>query len=140
MRNEVITIQTDFSVMDVDLIHDYLSNQSYWAKDRTRAEVLKSMENSLCFGAFAEHENQVGFARVATDYAVFAWVMDVFVLPEFQGSGIGKKLMEAVMTHPLLSNVNGIGLRTLDAHELYRKFGFERVPDADNWMFKRTKS
>ncbi|MEO1487056.1 MAG: GNAT family N-acetyltransferase [Bacteroidota bacterium] len=139
MSSEAITIQTDFERMDLNLIHDYLSNQSYWAKGRSKSDVEKSMQNSLCFAAFTNENRQVGFARVATDYVVFGWIMDVFVIPEFQGQGIGKQLIEAIMQYPSLKDINGLGLRTNDAHTLYQKFGFAPISDVDTWMFKSGK-
>ncbi|MEL6305114.1 MAG: GNAT family N-acetyltransferase [Bacteroidota bacterium] len=140
MRNYAVTIQTDFSLMNLDLIHDYLSNQSYWAKGRSKADVEKSMRNSLCFGAFTNENGQIGFARVATDYVVFGWIMDVFVVPGFQGQGVGKQLMEAIVQHPSITKINGLGLRTNDAHTLYQKFGFGPIPDVNTWMFKSMQS
>ena len=140
MSSEAITIQTDISLMNLDLIHDYLSNQSYWAKGRSKADVEKSMRNSLCFGAFTKENEQIGFARVVTDYVVFGWIMDVFVLPEFQGQGVGKQLIEAIVQHPSLAKINVLGLRTNDAHTLYQKFGFAPIPDVNTWMFKSYRS
>lgn len=129
-------ITTDASKMDVNFIHDYLSNHSYWAKGRTMELVEKSLNNSLCFGIFKTNGKQVGFARVATDYVVFAWLMDVFVDEDHRGSGIGKMLIESIINYPALHEVNGIGLRTRDAHAFYADFGFERIPEPETWMFK----
>ncbi len=123
--------------MNIDFIHHYLSNSSYWAKGRTLELVEKSMNNSLCFGVFTKNETQIGFARIATDYVVFAWMMDVIVDENYRGQGIGRMLIENIVEHPDLKNVNGIGLRTNDAHGLYREFGFGEIPHPETWMFKK---
>ncbi|WP_223826548.1 GNAT family N-acetyltransferase [Flagellimonas sp. S3867] len=122
--------------MDIPLIHQYLSQQSYWAKGRSVELVEKSIDNSLCFGVFDENENQIAFARIATDFVVFAWLMDVFVKESHKGIGVGKLLMDAIVYHPDLTPVKGIGLRTNDAHNFYRKYGFDSIPDPETWMFK----
>ncbi|TAI49811.1 N-acetyltransferase [Flagellimonas allohymeniacidonis] len=134
-----VSISTDKGKMDIGLIHEYLSKQSYWAKGRSYDLVEKSMANSLCFGAFDENDKQIGFARIATDYVVFAWLMDVFVVDDCKGKGIGKQLLQAILEHPNLTPVNGIGLRTEDAHDFYASFGFEEIPKPNTWMLK-TKS
>ena len=133
-------ISTDSSKMDIDLIHNYLSEKSYWAKGRSKDLVKKSMKNSICFGAFDQNDEQIGFARVATDYVVFAWVMDVFIVDEYAGKGIGQKLLQFIIKHPDLQKVNGIGLRTNDAHQFYMKFGFDTAPEPHTWMFKKNTS
>ena len=131
-------IRTDKSAMDIDFIHGYLSEQAYWAKGRSREEVMKSMENSLCFGLFNQ-KRQIGFGRVATDYVVFAWLMDLFVDPEYRGMGFGKALVRNIVEYPQLKSVNGMGLRTQDAQELYKNEGFGPIPDPETWMFKKMK-
>ncbi len=130
-------ISMDKTKMNVVFIHDYLCNHSYWAKDRSIEMVMKSMENSLCFGAFTTQGKQIAFARLVTDYVVFAWLMDVFVDDTFRGKGIGKKLIEYILSLPELQNVNGIGLRTSDAHGLYQKFGFKEIEDTNTWMLRK---
>ena len=115
--------------LDLDLVHSHL-NTTYWAKARARDVVERSLRHSLCFGAYAEGE-QVGFARVVTDRAVFAYLMDVFVLPEHQGQGIGKALVRAVVGHPDLRGLRLFVLRTRDAHGLYRQFGFEMLTNPE---------
>ena len=121
--------------MDVTYIHNYLSHESYWAKGRSRAQVERSIASSLCFGLF-DGDKQLGFARISTDYVVFAWLMDFFIDPEFRGHGLGKLLLESILDHPDLQEVNGIGLRTEDAHGLYKKYGFGEIPKPETWMFK----
>ncbi|WP_321347311.1 GNAT family N-acetyltransferase [uncultured Draconibacterium sp.] len=129
----MIEISTNKQKLDIQLIHNYLSNESYWAKGRSLETVQRSIENSLCFGVY--HENrQLGFARVITDYAVFAWLLDVFILPEYQGKGYGKKLVKAIITHPDLQGLRRWGLGTDDAHELYKQFGFTSLQKPENMM------
>ena len=102
--NNRIQISTDKSKLDIKIIHNYLCNESYWAKGRSIETVAKSIENSLCFGVYLD-KNQVGFARVVTDYAVFAWIMDVFILKEYRCNGSGKMLMNSIMNHDKLQNL-----------------------------------
>ena len=126
-------ISTDQARLDLKLIHDFLSNSSYWAKGRSLETVRRSIENSLAFGLY-EHERQVGFARVVTDYATFAWVADVFVLDEFRGQGLGTWLVEVMLAHPQLQGFRRWSLATKDAHEIYRKFGFSELKRPERWM------
>ncbi|TXN35782.1 GNAT family N-acetyltransferase [Flagellimonas hymeniacidonis] len=130
-------ISTEKSKMDVPLIHKYLSEESYWAKGRSEELVVKSMENALCFGVFAKDGEQIAFARIVTDFVVFAWLMDVFVVEKHQGKGIGKMLLDYIFNYPELQNVKGMGLRTNDAHSLYTTYGFESIPNPETWMFKK---
>jgi GNAT superfamily N-acetyltransferase len=137
-------ISSDRSRLDIALIHNFLRS-SYWAKDIPRTIVEKSIENSLCFGAFFE-DRQVGFARVVTDYATFAYVGDVFVVPEHRGRGVSKLLMQAILTHPELQGLRRILLATRDAHGLYSQFGFKALRNAADFMsvhnpnvYKRTR-
>ena len=127
-------ISTDKSQLEVDVIFDYLSNHSYWAKGRSRETIEKSISNSLCFGVYDDKNKQVGFARVVSDLAVFAWLMDVFILPAFQGHGLGKLLMAEIMSHKDLREVKKWGLGTKDAHGLYEKFGFRLLSQPENRM------
>ncbi len=132
-------IATDKSKLDIDFIHAYLSNESYWAKGRSIAQVKKSLDNSLCFGIYTKDNKQIGFARLVTDYVVFAWIMDVFIAKDYQGKGLGKILMDYIVNMPELQNINGIGLRTKDAHGLYKQFGFKNITDPETWMLKSNK-
>lgn len=118
------TISTDNKKLDINLITHFLNKVSYWAKDRGKEAIEKSIANSLCFGVFDENNKQVGFARVITDYAVFAWLLDVFIIQEHQGKGLGKLLMQEIISHKDLNEVRKWGLATKDAHGLYEKFGF----------------
>lgn len=119
-------ISTDPARLDRDLIHRFLADESYWARGVTREVVDRSIEFSLCFGAYAGGR-QVGFARVVTDRATFAWLADVFVVGERRGAGVGKRLVEAALGHPELQGIRRWMLGTADAHGLYRRYGFADV-------------
>jgi GNAT superfamily N-acetyltransferase len=122
-RRDGYTISTDPALLDVGLIHDFLSRRSYWAQEIPFDLVQRSIEHSLCFGLHASG-GQVGFARVVTDYAVFAYLGDVFVVEAHRGRGLGTWLVETVVTCPELQGLRRWDLATNDAHELYRRFGF----------------
>jgi GNAT superfamily N-acetyltransferase len=130
-----IQFSTDKSKLDIELIHDYLSNKSYWAKGRSIETIKRSIEHSLCFGVY-DGKAQVGFARVVTDYAVFAWVMDVFILEAYKKIGLGKKLMHYLTHYKELQGLQRWGLGTDDAHGLYAKFGFTPLKMPGNMMEK----
>src|SRR5262245_48229381 len=136
-RNEY-TISTRRADLDVVLIHDYLSNSTYWATGRSLEVVRRSIDNSLCFGVFwidaAGNKQQVGFARVVTDYATFAWLADVFVLEEHRGRGLGKWLTDVIIAHPELQGFRRWVLATKDAHDLYRRVGFRELHRPERWM------
>jgi GNAT superfamily N-acetyltransferase len=121
--DESLRISCDPREMDVALIHAFLSEQSYWSQGVPLDTVRRAIDNSLCFGAFAGHA-QVGFARVVTDRATFAYLADVFVLPTHRARGVGKALMTAVLAHPDLQGLRRFMLATRDAHALYAQFGF----------------
>ena len=132
------TISTDKTRLDTGLIHRFLSEDSYWAQDRPYDVVERSIDHSLCFGVYAETE-QVGFARVVTDYATFAWLCDVFVVEPHRGRGLGKWLVETVVAHPDLDGIRLFSLATRDAHELYRRYaGFEPLEVPEKWMVRRS--
>jgi GNAT superfamily N-acetyltransferase len=122
LRRGEYLISTDKSRLDLGVVHDFLST-SYWAVGVPLEVVERSIENSLVFGVYGGEE-QVGFARVVTDYATFAYLADVFVLESHRGRGLGKWLIEAVVSHPDLRGLRRWMLATGDAHELYRKYGF----------------
>ncbi len=130
-------ISTDPARLDVGVIHDYLSNFSYWAAGRSIETVKRSIDHSLPFGLY-RGDAQVGFARVVTDYATFAWVADVFVLEQCRGQGLAKWLMETVTSHPELQGLRRWVLATKDAHELYRKTGFTELKQPERWMERPT--
>lgn len=130
-------VSTDKEKLDLRTIHDWLSNSSYWAQGRPLATVVKSIEQSLCFGVYTEN-HQVGFARVVTDYATFAWLCDVFVLETHRGFGLGKWLIECVVAHSQLQDLTLFMLATSDAHELYRRHGgFEVLDTPEKWMVRQ---
>jgi GNAT superfamily N-acetyltransferase len=131
--NSRFSISTDRDKLDVALIHSYLSNESYWGKGRTLETVKLSIANSLCFGVY-DGKKQVGFARVITDHATFAYVADVFVLSSHRGNGLSKMLMEAIVSHPQLQGLRRWMLATHDAHRLYEKFGFKPIANTERWM------
>ena len=124
------TISTDKSRLDVGMIHRYLSEESYWARNIPRDLVELSIANSICFGAY-DRERQVGFARAVTDCAVFAYVADVFVLEPHRGRGVSKQLMQAMRQHPDLQRLRRWHLLTRDAHALYKQFGFQEIAAPD---------
>jgi len=127
-----IVITTDPSRLDLDVIHAFLTT-SYWAKGVPRETVARSIEHSLCFGAF-EGARQVGFARVISDRATFAYICDVFALESARGHGVGKSLMTAIMSHPELQGLRRWTLFTRDAHGLYRQFGFGAPANPERLM------
>lgn len=132
-------ISTENSLLDISMIHDYLSNQSYWANGRSREVVEKSIENSLCFGVFFEGK-QIAFARIVTDFATFAWLCDVFVIEDYQGIGLGKWLVGKIISYPPTEKLRLWLLATSNAHELYQKYGdFEPVSNPGRWMVKWRK-
>lgn len=129
------TISTDKTRLDTGLIHRFLSEESYWAQGRPLELVQRSLANSLCFGVYAAGGQQVGFARVVTDYTTFAWLCDVFIVRAHRGRSLGKWLVETVIDHPDLAGVWRFVLATSDAHELYRRYGgFETLPSPERWM------
>jgi GNAT superfamily N-acetyltransferase len=127
-------ISTNPARLQMDVISQYLSGVSYWAKNRPLEIIQTSIKNSLNFGVY-HGGRQVGFARVVSDFAVFAWLGDVFVLEEERGHGLGKWLVEAVVNYPGLTNLQRFILATNDAHDLYRRYGgFELLPNPECWM------
>ncbi len=128
-----IQISTDRADVDLDVVHAYLSQEAYWSKNIPRAVVQKAIKNSYCFSAFMDAK-QIGFARVVTDAATFAYLADVFVLPEFRGNGISKKLMQSVQSHPDLQGLRRWMLMTADAHKLYESYGFSALAKPDRAM------
>ena len=114
----------DRQCVDLRAVLDLLS-QSYWAADRSPEMVAESIQHSICF-ALLHQKRQIGFVRVVTDYATFAWICDVIVHPAHRGRGLGKWMMECLLEHPVLKNISLV-LRTKDAHGLYERFGFERT-------------
>jgi GNAT superfamily N-acetyltransferase len=133
IKTEQLEISTDRERFDVDLIHRFLTEEAYWARDRTHEQTKIAIENSLCFGAFIG-DQLVGFGRVVSDFATFAYVGDVFVLEEFRGHGISKSLMHAMVEHPDLQGLRRWVLATKDAHGLYEQFEFSSLRFPERWM------
>lgn len=126
MNENEYEISTDKKRLDLAMIHDFLANQSYWAKDIPFEVMKRSIENALCFGVYHQGR-QVGFARVVTDYATTAYIGDVFIIGPYRGRGLGKRLVKAIVDHPRLDDLRLWFLGTKDAHDLYRKYGFKKV-------------
>ena len=127
-KNEFL-ISTDPSLLNVEMIHHYLSKESYWAMNIPRDVVKRSISNSLCFGLYKK-DNQIGFARLVTDKATFAYLADVFILETHRGKGLAKWLIETIQSHPELQVLRRWMLGTRDAHALYEQFGWS-VLDED---------
>jgi GNAT superfamily N-acetyltransferase len=131
-RREEFLISTDRDRLDRTAIHAFLAD-TYWARDIPRSVVDRSIENSMTFGLFAG-DRQVGFARVITDRATFAYVADVFIVLSHRGRGLAQWLMEVIRAHPDLQGLRRWVLLTRDAHQLYRKVGFASIENADRYM------
>lgn len=128
-------ITTDLNKIDLAVVHDYLSNQSYWTPGISFEKVEKAARHSLNFGLF-HGDRQIGYARVITDYCQIAYLGDVFILEAYQGQGLGVWLIEMVHAHPDLQNLRNWLLGTRDAHGLYRKFGWIAPPEPQRWMIR----
>jgi len=131
----IYSISSDRNRLDLEIIHGFLT-ESYWAKGIPKEVVEKSIENSICFGAFDQDGNQVGFARAVTDKATFAYLADVFVLDSHRGQGISKLIMDTYEGHPDLQGLRRQMLATSDAHGLYKKYGFEPINQPEILMQK----
>jgi GNAT superfamily N-acetyltransferase len=129
------TVSTDPARLDLDAIHSALS-QSYWSEGVPKETVERGLRGSLCFGLYEEDgaARQVGLARVITDAATFAYLCDVYVLPDYRGRGLGKLLIRSVMEHHDLQGLRRFNLVTRDAHDLYRPFGFNEIKNPDRHM------
>ncbi len=135
-QNEFV-ISTDKSKLNVEVIHNYLCNESYWAKNIPVGIVKKSIEGSCCFGLFVNENamlKQIGFARVVSDCATFGYLADVFVIEKYRGKGLSKWLMETIMNCPDLQGLRRWLLATKDAHGLYTKFGFSALDKPERIM------
>jgi len=128
-----LRISSDSADIDVDLVHRFLHEDAYWCRGVPRAVLEKAIAHSLCFSAFVD-DRQVGFARVVTDRATFAYLCDVFVLPEARGQGASKALMQAIDVHPDLQGLRRSLLATADAHGLYAQYGFVPLTRPERFM------
>ena len=133
LSEDGLLFSTDPSRLDIDLIHAFLSGESYWVPGIRREFVECAIENSLCFGVY-DAAQQIAFARVITDRAGFAWLADVFVVREQRGTGIGKRLIGFVREHPDLQRIRRFMLATRDAHDLYGDFGFTPLAHPEHMM------
>jgi N-acetylglutamate synthase-like GNAT family acetyltransferase len=126
-------ISTDTHRLNVEIIHNFLAEDSYWSPGIPRAIVERAIQNSLCFGVY-HHTAQVGFARVVTDKSTFALLADLFILSAHRGKGLSKWLMRHIIEHEDLQGLRRLLLLTSDAHDLYRKFGFEELGNPSRFM------
>ena len=138
MQSIDFEISTDPGKLDIELIHRYLSEEAYWCKGISKEVVMESIRNSLNFGLY-DNGQQIGYARVISDYATIAYLGDVFILPAYRGKGLSKKLMAEVMIHPRLQGLRRWILLTSDAHGLYKQFGWRPIESPDKWMEKHEK-
>ena len=127
------TISDDKTKLNLEVIHRFLSEEAYWSKNIPVEIVQRSIENSLCFGVY-QGDNQVGFARFITDSAPFGYLSDVFILPEHRGKGLSKQLVAFIMAYPAVQGLRRMMLFTLDAHGLYRQFGFAPLETPENLL------
>ncbi|MBA3929553.1 MAG: GNAT family N-acetyltransferase [Xanthomonas sp.] len=121
----VMRVSTDKAELDLPLVHRFLSTEAYWSLGIPEETVARAVAGSLCFGGHVEGAGQVAFARVVSDFATFAYLADVFVLPEHRGRGYSKQLIAEVMAHPKLQGLRRFMLATSDAHRLYAQYGFD---------------
>ncbi len=133
VRRDDYLISTDRELLDVAAIQRFLTEDSYWARERTIEQTETAIANSICFGVYADGR-QIGFARVVSDNATFAYVGDVYIIDDYRGRGLSKWLMEVIVAHPDLQGLRRWVLATRDAHGLYEKFGFHQLVHPDRWM------
>jgi N-acetylglutamate synthase-like GNAT family acetyltransferase len=131
---ETFTVSTDRSKVDLNKVCDFLA-RSYWANNRKRETIMKSIEHSLCFSLFDGNE-QIGFARVITDGATFAYLCDVFIDENYRGKKLGTWLLQCILEHPDVTGVRRFCLVTKDAHEFYKPFGFTPLQEPERYMEK----
>lgn len=132
VKKDNFTISTDPARLDMDAIADMLT-RAYWAKGRPRERTERALSNSLVFGLY-DGEKQIGLARIVSDYAIFAYLCDVFIHEDYRAHGLGKWLMETIMSHPDLQGLRRWTLATRDAHGLYRQFGWNALQNPEKWM------
>ena len=136
--NVAFTISTDPTSFDIKVIHQFLTEESYWAKDAAISETKALLEDDLCFGLFHKNE-QIGFASVTSDFLSFAYISDVFISKKYRNQGLATWLLECVLAHPKVKNMRNLMLLTDDAHGLYEKMGFQRIPGSNDQMIKYNK-
>jgi GNAT superfamily N-acetyltransferase len=133
-QHQGFVVSTDRTRLDLGVIHGFLAQFSYWARQIPLETFARSAENSLCFGVYDSAGAQIGFARVISDFATFAYIADVFVLDSHRGHGLGKLLMECIKQHPQLQGLRRWVLTTRDAHTLYAQFGFTPLKWPERYM------
>jgi len=133
LKRDGFVISTDRSRLDIGAIQDFLAHDSYWARERTQEQTRTAIENSICFGVY-DGDRQIGFARVVSDCATFAYLGDVYIIREYRGRGLSKWLMETVISHPDLQGLRRWILATRDAHGLYKQFGFSELKHPSRWL------
>ena len=133
----MIEISKDKTRLDIHMIHEFLT-ETYWAKGRTVDEVKTSIEHCLCYGVYIDNK-QIGFGRIATDYVVFTYLLDVFILPEYRGKGYSKQLMKVIIEEPSLHSCKTWMLKTSDAHKLYNQFGYTELKHPEKVMERLLK-
>jgi len=127
------TISTDKNKLNMSVIYHFIAN-SYWAKGIPKSVMQKAIDNSMCFGVYSAQNEQVGFARVVTDNATFAYLADVFIIPDLQGNGLSKLLVKTIVEHPDLQGLRRFLLATADAHGLYAQYGFKPIDNPAQLM------
>ena len=133
-RKDSYTISDEQERLQLEVVFEYLA-RAYWSNERPRAVIEKSLQHSLCFGVYQQTQ-QIGFARVVSDHATFAYLADVFILESHQGHGLGKWLVRTILEHPALQGLRRWMLATRDAHGLYAQFGFAPLEHPDRYMSK----
>jgi GNAT superfamily N-acetyltransferase len=133
IREGELLISDDSTLLDRAMIHQFLSEESYWACGLPRDVMDRSLDNSLCFGIY-DAGRQVGFARAVTDFATFAWLADVFVVESERGQGVARRLIAGVCSHPRLQGLRRFILATIDAHGLYAQYGFAALKNPERFM------
>lgn len=126
-------ISTDKQKLQIEIIHEYLCTQSYWAKNISLSTVKRSIEGSVCFGLY-DQDKQVGFARVITDGATFGYLADVFILKEYRGKGLAKWMLQEILAYKAFQNFRRWMLATKDAHRLYEQVGFKALSKPERFM------
>ena len=136
---DTFCISTDPAKLNLQVIHGFLSTAAYWSLNIPFEKVKKAAEHSLVFGLY-HGEQQAGYARIISDYTSFAYLADVFVLPEYRGKGLSKWMMQTISAHPELQGLRRWVLATKDAHGLYSQFGFTAMAIPGRWMERHDKN
>ena len=138
-REDGFEVDDDAERLQLDVVHGFL-REAYWSPGIPRDIVERAVRNSLVMGLYAPDGSQVGMARAVTDRATFAWIADVFVLSEYRGRGLGRFVVEALLKHPDLRGLRRQMLATADAHDLYRRYGFEDLQDPESYLVRRAST